>query len=255
MILLTSFYVVKNRSRFDELVYSLQKNISNAQISKIILLCENELAQVDSDKVEEILVNKRPKFSDFVRVANRESENDVKIIANSDIYFDDTLQIVPNSIKSNEVYCLTRWDEEKGSIQFYNNFKSQDAWFFQDKLTKNIGDYFMGLPGCDNRFAKELLDSGRKIKNPSLTIRAIHVHGSNLRNYNKSADRVIGEYAYPLPTEICNHKTRWGQIKEKDIRLRYLHRKWRNDLDGISFSLMDRLMARLILILNKFGLT
>lgn len=255
MILITSYYLEKNKSRADELRYCLQKNISNAQISKIVLLCENELAQVDSDKLEEILINKRPKFSDFVRVANRESENDVKIIANSDIYFDDTLKIAKDSLKKHEVYCLTRWDEEKGIIQFYNNFKSQDAWFFQGKLTENIGDYFMGLPGCDNRFAKELLDSGRRIENPSLTIRAIHVHGSNLRNYNKSADRVFGEYAYPLPIELESRETQWGIRKQKDIRLRYLHRKWRNDLDGVSFSLMDRIMARFILILNKLDLT
>ena len=252
MILLTSYYLEKNKSRADELRYCLQKNISNPHILKIVLLCEGELVQSRSDKVLEVLINKRPTFSDFVSFANNETDTDIKIIANSDIYFDVTLKIAKDCLIDNEIYCLTRWDEEARCIKFYNNFKSQDAWIFRGSLTENIGNYYMGLPGCDNRFAKELLDSGRRIDNPSLTIRAIHVHGSNLRNYSKSADRVIGKYAYPLPTELENHKTQWGEMKEKDIRLRYLHRKWRNDLDGVSFSLMDRLMARLIMMFNKF---
>jgi hypothetical protein len=236
---------------------AIRGNINNSLISKIYILCESgeELLSSLKPKIEIIKLNQRPKFQELIKFANGLASNINKIIANTDIYFDETLS-KSQQLQENSVYCLTRWDlKDTGEIEFYPNYKSQDAWIFRGSLSENIGNYYMGLPGCDNRFAKELLDSGTKIKNPSLTIRAIHVHGSNLRNYNKSADRVIGEYAYPLPTELKNYKSRWGQMKEKDIRLRYLHRKWRNDLDGTSFVWMDRIMARLILILNKSSLT
>jgi hypothetical protein len=187
------------------------------------------------------------KFQDIIYFSNKYPTTNIKIICNSDIFFDETIGIVHKELDRKSVYCLTRWDFiEEGNLAFYQNFKSQDAWIFRDKLPKNIGNYYMGLPGCDNRFAKELLDSGYNVKNHSLTINAIHVHGSNLRNYHKTKDRVIGEYTYPLPTELRNYKTEWGQMKEYEIRLKFLHRKWRNDLDGINFTFLDRLKSKII---------
>jgi hypothetical protein len=246
-VLITTFYYEKDGHRRIELLEAIRGNIKNCLISKIYILCESgdELLFNLNPKIEIIKLNQRPKFQELIKFANGLTKNIIKIIANTDIYFDETL-IKSQQIKENNVYCLTRWDlKGTGEIEFYPNFKSQDAWIFPGRLSATLGNYYMGLPGCDNRFAKELLDSGRKLKNPSLTIRAIHIHGSNLRNYNKSADRVIGEYAYPLPTELKNHKTQWGQIKENDLRLKFLHRKWRNNLDGTSYMILERLMAKI----------
>jgi hypothetical protein len=55
----------------------------------------------------------------------------------------------------------------------------------------------------------------------------------------------MGEYAYPLPNELKNHKTEWGQKKEKEMLIKFLHRKWRNDLQGIEFSFVQRILAKI----------
>lgn len=246
MILITTYYEDKNIERRQELLDCLTNNSVNPIISEIHLICENVMPPIESsDKMVFVLANIRWTFKELIKYANKLGNKEIKIIANTDIYFNHTLAFA-NKIKFNEVFCLTRWDfDAKEDLKFYENFKSQDAWIFHGKLPENIGNYYMGLPGCDNRFAKELLDSGHKIYNPSLSIKAIHMHGSNLRNYHKVVDRVLGKYAYPLPVEFKSHKTQWGQIKENDLRLKFLHRKWRNNLDGTSYTVLERLMAKI----------
>ncbi len=256
MNLYTSFYNEINIERKKELLFCIRKNISNKYLSNIYILCDSgyeELNELKENKLKIILIEKRPTFNDFILFVNKNNNAEMSIIANSDIYFDSTILIAKELLNKNEVFCLTRWDfNPQGKLNFYENFKSQDAWVFVGKLPENIGNYFMGLPGCDNRFAKELFDSEYNIKNPSLTIKAIHVHSSNLRNYHKTADRVIGEYAYPLPTELKNHKTQWGQLKEYELRLKYLHRIWRNDLEGVNHTLLERLSSRITSFYLKY---
>ena len=254
MVLFTSFHISKDLERNKEFEFVLYENIKNKSISEIILFCESIPILDLPRKVKIINVGKRLSFNEIIRFVNAHENIEVKIICNSDIFFDSSIKLA-QLIKPQTVYCLTRWNfnNEKG-LTFYSNFKSQDAWIFQGKLPENIGNYYMGLPGCDNRFAKELLDSGHKIYNPSLTIKAIHVHGSNLRNYHKVVDRVLGEYAYPLPVELKSHKTQWGQMKENDLRLKFLHRKWRNNLDGTSYSILERLMAKINSLYLKYFL-
>jgi hypothetical protein len=256
MILFTSYYSEKNSSRKNELLYCINRNIANDLITGIYILCDSgfeDLATIQSDKLKIIKKQERPSFKDFIYELNRKNPLEKKIISNTDIIFDESLLFVKGEMQKKHVYCLTRWEFSRmEGPRFYENFKSQDAWIFQGHLPENIGNYYMGLPGCDNRFAKELMDSGFKIKNPCLTIRAIHVHISDLRNYNKSVDRVYGDYAYPLPEELENHKTIWGLNKEKEIRQKYLHRKWKNDLEGISFSLIQRLIAKTFLVYSRY---
>lgn len=255
MILISTYYNDKLLDRQLELDFVLDKNIQNKLINQIFLLCEQLPQKELPAKVSIINVEKRLKFQEVIVFANQIETDGFKILCNTDIFFDEALSLLEKSADDNLVYCLTRWDyKESGNPVFYENFKSQDSWIFKGKLPENIGNYFMGLPGCDNRFAKELLDSGCEIQNPSLTIKSIHVHGSNLRNYHKSKDRVLGDYAYPLPTELKNHRTQWGHKKETELKIKFLHRKWRNDLEGINFSLYQRILAKIKLTHLKYNL-
>jgi len=253
MILISTFYNDKSPSRQRELELVLNKNINNELLHKIILFCEQIPNQNLPEKVKVIEVAKRLSFNELIFHSNKYQTDDLKILSNADIFFDESLGFLVNEFESKVVYCLTRWDYQEGSNPvFYENFKSQDAWIFRGKLPDNIGNYYMGLPGCDNRFAKELIDAGHKIQNPCLSVRAIHVHGSNSRNYHKTSDRIFGEYAYPLPIEMKNHRTSWGNEMERKIRLKFLHRKWRNDLAGVKYTILERVLAKLTLFYFKY---
>ena len=127
-----------------------------------------------------ITFNSRLPFSDFFAMINLVAQkDDISIIANSDIYF-DTLYGIGN-LKENEVYALSRWDRNL----LYDREDSQDAWVFRGRI-KPVPDcdFGLGIPGCDNAIAERLQRAGYTVLNPSKSIKAIHLHSSNIRNYD-----------------------------------------------------------------------
>jgi hypothetical protein len=253
--LITTFYHEQNTDRRNEFLHALKLNAENTQIQKVYILCESgeEFIRNFSLKIEIVKFENRPKFKDLILFANTLSNTVIKIIANTDIYFDETLSKALH-VKEKEVYCLTRWNhEDDGQIQFFPNFKSQDSWIFRDTLPDKIGDFFLGVPGCDNRLAAEFIANGFKINNPSLSIHSIHLHATEKRTYHKVLDRVPGEYAYCLPTYLA------GDILTVNLEKLYLllRRKYYNaifnkNLEGVEISFFDRFKS--LFYLNYFKL-
>lgn len=132
--------------------------------------------------------NDRLKFNYLFNIINEYTGNqDINIIANLDIYFDDTI-LKTKEIKQDQFLCLSRWEVNGANIRFCNWAYSQDAWVFRGK-SKNInGDFFLGWRGCDNRIAYEAKNAGYEVSNPSLDIKVYHIHNSNVRDYNWSQD-------------------------------------------------------------------
>lgn len=131
-------------------------------------------------------------FQDFFVRINAMSENDdINIIANSDVYFDSTIQLA-EKIKNNECYALSRWDvQSDGSIKHFARSDSQDVWIFRGPIKNISADFFLGYRGCDNRLAFEISKAGYKISNPSLSIRAYHLHLTCVRNYTMTKEFLI----------------------------------------------------------------
>ena len=128
-----------------------------------------------------IIFNSRLPFSDFFAMINLcVNENEISIIANSDIYFQSLLWL--ETIKANEVFALSRWEGNT----LYDHEDSQDAWIFRGKI-KPVPDcnFGLGIPGCDNAIAERLQRAGYTVLNPSKSIKAIHLHSSNIRNSDR----------------------------------------------------------------------
>lgn len=253
--LITTFYYEQNTDRRNEFLQALTLNSGNTHIQRIFVLCESggEYLKNLNSKVEIIGQENRPKFKDLISFVNTLSSNSIKIIANTDIYFDETISKALN-VNEKQVYCLTRWNQDdNGQIQFFPNFKSQDSWIFKDPLPENIGDYFMGVPGCDNRLAAEFVANGFKINNPSLSIHSIHLHTTEKRTYHKVLDRVPGEYAYCLPTHTEGDIPRASTKKlYLLVRRKYYNAMFTKNLEGVEISLCDHI--RSLFYLNYFKL-
>ncbi len=245
-VLITTFYHEQNRSRRNEFLKALTKNAEISIIQKVYVLCESgqEFLMNLNSKIEIVQQMNRPKFKNLISFANNISPNYYRIIANTDIYFDDTLYEA-RFLERRKVYCLTRWDlNSTGEIDFYPNFKSQDSWIFRDLLPENIGDYFIGVPGCDNRLAAEIEDNGFKLSNPSLSIRSIHLHNSEKRTYHKVLDRVSGNYAYCLPTYLKNYEQSLNTKRAYFlVRKKYYNALLNKSLDGVNVITFDRIKA------------
>jgi hypothetical protein len=146
-------------------------------------LCRN-FANPAFDCVQQL--DGRPTFADFFAAAHPDS---VTVIANSDIAFDASISLA-SDIGPDEAYALSRWDGD--SIQ---NSDSQDVWIFRGVPKPGMFlDFTPGVCGCDNRLAWELMHAGYRVSNPSLSIKANHLHASGVRHYAPAA-----EYCVPRP--------------------------------------------------------
>jgi hypothetical protein len=194
--LYTSYYQDKNPKRQKELLYCLKKNIENPLIDNIFLIVEGEVKLPINGKLIIIEAN-RPTYRNFFDLINDTvtSPNDISILANTDIYFNDTLQLI--DLREKQCIALSRWDKRKDGLRLHNERYSQDTWIFKGKI-RNVRfcDFFMGIPGCDNRIAYELNRAGYRLFNPANAIQSIHYHQSDLHNYDHNTPKIPKPYLY-----------------------------------------------------------
>jgi len=174
----SGFYTESNRDRRLELETCLYKNYKNKNINFIVLESQDRL-----------------KFNDFFSgIRSYGGKDDINIICNSDIYFDDTI-LLTQKILDNQVYALNRWAvHPNGDCIHYDMLGSSDAWVFRG-IPENInGDFYLGYWGCDGRLGHEIVKAGYELLNPSLSIRVLHLHLANIRNYNALINKVPGPY-------------------------------------------------------------
>jgi len=201
--LFTSWYT--NKQRENEMEACLQVNLNNPHIDLVCLLSDDgSLPKKDHPKLIPFFVKRRPRFSDFFDLIN-DYEEAVVAVANSDIYFDETIRLCHERLGENDCYALTRWDiQENKEIIFYNHIDSQDAWIFRGEIKPGFYDFEMGRLGCDNRLACELKKAGYNVTNPSKSIKANHLHLEK-RTLNGNHDKtktIPPPYEYVLPTAL-----------------------------------------------------
>lgn len=198
--LYTSYYIDPSPARQAELDECLHQNILNNHINKIFLLLEYPIVneQFNSGKINIIYIKGRPEYNTFFEIINENtSQDDWNIIANSDIFFDHTIDHL-NKYDHSNVIVLCRWDVfPNGLIKFLNSRDSQDSWIVKGKIENVNGNFYLGKAGCDNAIADRFNRAGYKVINPSKTIKTYHLHNSGVRSYNPN-DRVPQPY-YLIP--------------------------------------------------------
>ena len=180
-----NYYEDKNPARKREIDFCLQKNLENKLINTII-----------------IEGSSKPTYELFFQQINNITEpNDINIICNSDIFFDETI-ILAENIKPNQMYALLRWEwYSPTNITFNERPDSQDTWIVRGKIENVFGAFTLGIRGCDNRIAAEFVKSGYAVSNPSKSIKSYHVHQSNIRNYTVH-DVVSPPYFTIMPSRL-----------------------------------------------------
>src|SRR5438876_12060885 len=97
--LFVNYYLSQTRARQNELDECLERNAANPLISHIHVLGTRPLI---TEKVIWLPFAERPTFDVFFEVINATSgSEDINVIANSDIFFDETLRFV-NEIKRSQ---------------------------------------------------------------------------------------------------------------------------------------------------------
>lgn len=204
-LLFTSYFDAGNAQRNRELNECYKNNITNPNIDHIYVHSEKILGLQSAKST--VRQGDRPTYQTLIDWANSVSTpDDIVIIANSDIYFDQTI-LFPHSLPmQSTMIALSRWDVyPQGHKKLFAYEHSQDTWIFRGNISITGCDYFMGLPGCDNRFAFDANKQGYRVVNTAKDIITYHLHNSNHRSYTQ-ADRLEGGYLPVFITSVRDLK-------------------------------------------------
>ena len=172
IILITQYYKTDNERRSKENYICLLNNILNDKIDKIILLNEEEydldflFDKIDNkykSKVKQINIESRLRFYDAFNYVNTYYKNNIIIVANLDIFFDNNINKLKDYDLINKFFSISRYDLKEdynfngnNEIQKFTHEGSQgnpcidshDAWIFKSpiKMTPKLNTFIPRIP-------------------------------------------------------------------------------------------------------------
>ena len=217
--LFQQFYINNIDERQNEIRKTLLYNCNNKFIDNIYLLNEriytDEELGVKSDKIKQIVINKRMRYSDIITFVNDNIIDGYIVIANSDIFFDKSINNIQKCqiIKDKKVYCLNRFNfnSQKLSnleLDLLGRPDCQDVWIYHSKFNnilfnKDIFDIELGIPGCDNKIIYLFKLFGFNCYNEPEIIKSYHFHKIMTRNYDENTKRP--NYPYYAIFPVLKH--------------------------------------------------
>jgi hypothetical protein len=212
VILLTQFYEPKWIYRKKEIFECLEQNLNNRHIDEVHLFVEDEFNfekifpnNKNLNKIKRVNQKERLSFRDAFEYSNKNlPKNNIKILSNSDIYFNDTLKnIHENLLGESHVLALSRHNlDKKNKLKIEKlHAVSQDSWAWKgnmellkdDKHYNNDG-IKLGYWGCDNYIAALFKKSGYSVSNPCKSIICTHLHKDKNMRVTNSSNRYVGDY-------------------------------------------------------------
>ncbi len=200
--LITTHYYERHARRRAELEFCL--SVNRGQFDEVTILSEGA-ERPAGFRGNWFVGFERQRYSDLIALAAHGEPRDLVVLANSDVILPrPELDVIAANMEREQVYALTRWDvTTKHGIRLFDAVYSQDVWVFRGAPKQAIGgDYPLGVPGCDNRFAAELEAAGYAVLNPSQDIHAYHFHQSGHRTSNKPENRVALPYLFVKPAHL-----------------------------------------------------
>lgn len=206
VILITQYYEPENEERKTEIRDCLINNSKNKLIDEIHLFVEKDydFSFINLDKIKLINTDKQLSYKksfDYSNI-NFDSKN-IIILANSDIYFNNTLDKIHDLNFDNTFFALNKYNLQKnGEIILYESIHSQDVWIWKTPIKvirdkNNENDFFdeedgviLGIGGCDNRIVRIMKNTGYNVKNIGNKLQCIHNHKNDYRNWNTDPNKL-----------------------------------------------------------------
>jgi hypothetical protein len=230
--IVTQIWKPVSSRRWKELCTSLRKNLENPFVSKIHLLLETEncreaFSSLPSELQEKVIAvpwNRRLTYKEVLKyMGSKIPATDFACLANTDIFFDDSIREVWNIDMKNRCLSLLRyeatlaWASAGAKAPEPEIFghptgrdDSQDCWIFRaaDLAATDWSalNFTLGQAGCDNCFAGELIRRRFTVCNPAMTIKSYHLHESGLRTYSENDRVTYGLYATIAPCGLMESR-------------------------------------------------
>ena len=196
------YFEPANPARRKELEHCLARNRENERIAHIYLMIDDD-AEVDLEdgRVTVFRMEHRPTYQDWTRLAEEVSPDHISVLANADIYFDETISQLEVLFAADPTafVALSRYELTGTELNMHPNpHWSQDTWAYLPVHASNRDrdrclNFPLGVPRCDNKVAYIFAVYGHAVYNPCHQVRSIHVHESESRSYDKKGDmRIVG---------------------------------------------------------------
>ena len=197
--LFLQYYIDPNPIRQDEIRTCLHKNIQNPHITHIHLLNEriykNKEIGCASKKLVQTNMGKRLQYVDILEYIAQHEIRGYIVIANSDIFFDATLEnlLYSDIHVQKKMYAQLRYEynsiDPAQSRIFGPRYDSQDVWIFHTNFAisasqRKMFAFSMGKPGCDNKLVYLFRILGFDVLNDPAFLKTYHYHTSGQRNYS-----------------------------------------------------------------------
>lgn len=239
LVLIQQYYKASNSARAKELYKCLQKNIECEQIDFIMLFVESNDLILPADpykKLTKIPLKTRLTYANCIDLIKQKiGAGKIVAFANTDIYLDSSWNAIWSVNLRDTFLALLRWEEGlKGEPDqlFGPRADSQDTWVIHsDSVLDRIWDLSalnipFGKAGCDNAICVEFLRKKFKICNPASTLKTIHVHHSEVRNYDPKdiVDRPVYMFIEPTGIHELNPVTTWDGWADQKVQHKPLDR-------------------------------
>lgn len=213
--LIQQYYVPSSTKRAKEINKALQENLKNPCVDHILLLNETDLTSSlpSSDKIQQIVLGNRLSYADvFAAIQQQIPSNAIVAFANSDISLTESWTALWSVNLKDTFLSLLRYEEPKESTAepklFGPRSDSQDTWVVRAHdiqcrtLNSEALNFQFGRAGCDNAINVEMLKLKFVVANPALTLKTIHYHTSQVRNYDPKDAVDKPFYLYLDPTGL-----------------------------------------------------
>lgn len=199
-VVITSLYNETNKARMAEYIDCMDRNVKHPMIRSIRVLYDTSrddqnntlLNYLQSLDIQIDYIVGRPTYARVLQLANDLYPLSVVIIANADIYFDETLAKLQDFDFTNSVITLTRWNDlGQGVLQLeglpkWKNYMTSDVWIVKTPCAiAGLETVALGTWQCDGLFHLKAMCSGYSLYNLCYDIRACHLHASQKRNYKE----------------------------------------------------------------------
>ncbi len=216
--LLTQYFVHSVSKRAKEFRQCLKNNLLNPYLDKVVYLTEKDLSSEwasfrGKEKIVQEIIGERLTYKHLLQYTyEKVPENVIVVYANADIFLNETLKELYAVNMEDKLFALLRYDEnEEGSLKLFGpRADSQDTWMLLSNSVKSRSwdwaafDYKLGTAGCDNRFTADMFAMRFLASNPCHTIQTVHLHKTEIRDYNPRDILPARFYLYLNPCPLIN---------------------------------------------------
>jgi len=224
LVLIQQYYKPSDKVREKELERCLKKNLECEYVDQILLFVESNNLKIPSDpekKIKQVPLKSRLSYANCIEAIQKTvGGGSLVVFANADIYLEKSWKAIWSVNLKDVFLALLRWEEGVGGKEhalFGPRNDSQDTWLIHSdsvldkKWNLDAFNIPFGKAGCDNAILVEFLRNKFKVVNPAMSLKTIHCHASDVRNYEKTdiVDRPVYMFVEPSGLHELNPITGW----------------------------------------------